>query len=176
MRLNQWLLSPIPFLVLISGALFIGLIGRYIINHVLKRFHAQFNHHLQALKKIDALFERQLYQDISKERESVLYVGENMPRFLVIILFISILEGTIIFVSKIYIESFSFYIVVFLVFYMVLRLPLLIDFFVRGNLNKAGGLAISKRRSDILYRAYIFKVRPFVYGVAIIPLLIGLII
>ena len=169
-------LSLIPFLVLFSGVFFIGLIGGYIVKHVLKRFHAQFNHHLQALKKIDDLFERQLYKDISKERESVLYVGENTPRFLVIILFTSILDGIIIFISKSYIESFSFYIVVCLAFYMVLRLPLLIDSFVRGNLYKEGSLVISKRRSDILYRAYIFKVRPFMYGVAIIPLLIGLII
>ena len=163
-------------LILFLGVFLIGLIGGYFVNHVLKRFPAQFNQHLEELKQSDAHFKRQLYQDISKEGYSLSYVGENTPRFLVIILFTSFLEAVITFISKSYVASFSFFILVLLAFYMVLRLPLLIEFFVRGNLYKASSMVASMRRSDILFKTYIFRVRPFVYGVAIIPLLIALII
>lgn len=156
-------------LILFLGVFFVGLIGGYFINLILKRFPAKFKLHLEELKERNTMYKRQLYQDISREGYSLLYVGQNTPRFLVIILFTSILEAVITVICKSYIASFFIMGLLAFSFCMVLRLPLLIEFFIRGTLYEA-------RRSDILYRNYIFRVRPFVYGVAIIPLLIALII
>jgi hypothetical protein len=137
-------------LILFLGVFLVGLIGGYFVNLILKRFQAKFRLYLKELKENNPHFKTQPYQDISRQQHSLSYVGENIPRFLVIILSTSILEAIINFISKGYVESFSYFTSVALAFYMVLRLPLLIEFFVRRNLYEASNILRSMRKSDII--------------------------
>lgn len=163
-------------LVFFIGIFLVGLAGGYSLNIIIKRFPSKFRVHLEELKKEDPHYKRKLYQDISKESYSLSYVGGNTPRFLLIILFTSVLEVIIVFISKRYVDHFSFFLLMLLAFSMVLRLPLLIEFFVRANLHEANNMSKAFRKSGMQYRTYVFRIRPFVYGVALLPLLILLII
>jgi len=156
----------------------VGIIGGYLVNLSLKRFPIKLKAHLEEMEEIKKNDPQgRLYPDIIKEDYSLSYIGSNTLYFLIIIMFTSIIEALIFFFYKSKVASLSHYMLL-LSFFMVLRLPLLIELFIRGNRYEQRSILnkMTQFLPGVMSRAYIFRIRPFLYGAAIIPLLIALII
>lgn len=165
-------------LILFIVVFLVGIIGGYLVNLILKRFPIKLKAHLEEMEEIKKNDPQgRLYPDIIKEDYSLSYIGSNALYFLIITMFTSIIEALIFFFYKSKVASFSHYMLL-LSFFMVLRLPLLIELFIRGNRYEQRSILNRMTRflPGVMYRAYIFRIRPFLYGVAIIPLIIALII
>lgn len=151
----------------------VGIAGGYLITLILNKFPEKLKLHMDEMEEIN---KSQLYPDIIKEDYSLSYLGRNTLYLLSITLFTSIFEAIIFRVSKSNLTFFSDYFLL-LSFIMVLRLPLLIELFIRSNRHEKSGILKRMTQSlGIMYRTYIFRIRPFLYGVTIIPLLIALLI
>jgi len=168
-------LTVILFLVVFL----VGIIGGYLVNIILKRFQTKLKIHLEEMEKISNNEPQgRLYPDIIKEDYSLSYIGSNALYFIIITMLTSIIEALIFFFYNNKVASFSNYIIV-LSFFMVLRLPLLIELFISSNRRETSTIVkrmTQSQYSSIMYKALIFRIRPFLYGVAIIPLLIALVI
>lgn len=154
----------------------VGIIGAYFVNLRLKRFQDKLRIHINEMEDIKNRHPQgKLYPDIIREDYSLSYVGRNTFYFTIIIFITSIIEAFFYHVSKSYLTSFSYFIII-LAFLMVLRLPLLIELFVRNNRYNKINILKKERRSDIFYHVYIFRIRPFIIIVAIIPLLVAFVV
>lgn len=163
-------------LIYFLAVFFIGIIGGHFVNLIIRRFPIKLKQHLEELEEIKKGYPQdKLYPDIIKEDYSLSYVGGNAPYFLIITLVTSILEAFIYYVSKSNVSSFSYFLFL-LAFLMVLRLPLLVELFVKSNRYTQSNSVNKMRPSGIMYRAYIIRTRPILCSVAMIPLLIVLVI
>jgi membrane protease YdiL (CAAX protease family) len=166
----------LTFILFFIVVFLVGIISGYLENIILKRFPAKLKVHLEEMEQIKNNDPQgRLYPDIIKGDYSLSYIGSNALYFLIITMITSIIEALIFFFSKSIVTPFSNYILL-LSFLMVLRLPLLVELFFRGNLYKQSSILNKMRQSGIMYRAYVFRTRPILFGVAIIPLLTALII
>lgn len=167
--MNSIVFPGIPLVNLIIWLCIICMLGitsGYIVNKILKSFSVAFVSILQAAKGRDPVYKRRMYQQILKQEESVSYVLGKTPTLLLIIVVTAISETAIVIFSKNYFHPFEHYLILISAFTITLRLPLLIESFVRESIN---AYESSMRPFGEPY--YKWRARPVLFGSAIAPFL-----